>query len=153
MNAGRAEFAVRNPLSGRVITVPDNSEANALKMVALVPESAVMTRTVTEWTECGAGDAPAEHDDVRACAQFVTGSTHLQVLKLSEEAGEAAGKYIGWTGNPRPGKEATRDEFVYEVCDVALAAMVVLENLGEDSRALITAHAAKVRARFEGNAR
>lgn len=43
------EYAVRNPHSGGVITVPDNSLVNAEKMAALVTDSLVMTRTVTEW--------------------------------------------------------------------------------------------------------
>lgn len=88
--------------------------------------------------------------DIRACAAYVSdGPTHLQVLKLSEEAGEAAAAYIGWTGNPRPGKESTRDDFIKEVCDVALTAMVALENIGEDSRQRIAERAADVRRRFE----
>lgn len=87
--------------------------------------------------------------NIRACAAHVGGATHLQVLKLAEEAGEAAAAYIGWTGDPRPGKEATRADFIKEVCDVALAAMVVLENLGEDSRQQIAQRAADVRRRFE----
>ena len=43
------EYAVRNPLSGNVMTVPDNSRSNAEKMASLVEGSVVMTREVTEW--------------------------------------------------------------------------------------------------------
>lgn len=45
----RREYAVRNPMSGNVMTVPDDSQDNAQRMAALVPGSLVMTRTVTEW--------------------------------------------------------------------------------------------------------
>jgi hypothetical protein len=44
------EFAVRNPHSGNVITVPDGSLENAHKMAALVP-STILTRTVSEWID------------------------------------------------------------------------------------------------------
>lgn len=47
----KREWAVRNPASGIVMTVPNDSLVNALKMVALVPDSAVMTRLVGPWTE------------------------------------------------------------------------------------------------------
>lgn len=43
------EYAVRNPYNGAVLTVPDNSLSNAQRMAALVPNSLVMTRTVTDW--------------------------------------------------------------------------------------------------------
>ena len=50
--AERREYAVRNPYNtSGIITVPDNSLENALKLVDLVPDSVIMTRTVTEWVE------------------------------------------------------------------------------------------------------
>lgn len=47
----RTEYAVRNPYSGKIMTVPDNSRENAEKMAGLVPDSAVMRRDVSVWEE------------------------------------------------------------------------------------------------------
>lgn len=90
-------------------------------------------------------------DDVRANAAFVNDGNpfYLQLMKLQEEAGEVASAWIGYVGNPRPEKRATRADVIKELCDVALGSMVALENLGEDSADRIAERAAVVRARFE----
>ena len=47
----KREYAVRNPHNGKVMTVPENSLENALKLVRLIPETKVLARTVTDWME------------------------------------------------------------------------------------------------------
>ena len=73
-------------------------------------------RTVSEWLDA---NRPAT-GDIRV----------LQVLKLSEEVGEAAQAVIGATGqNPRKGVTHTWEDVELELCDVALAALVALETI------------------------
>ena len=53
-----------------------------------------------------------------------------QLLKLSEEVGEAAEAYLGMTGlNPRKGVSHTRDDLVHEVADVIISAAVTIVRL------------------------
>ncbi|WP_420117921.1 MazG-like family protein [Micromonospora sp.] len=72
-----------------------------------------------------------------------------RILKLSEEAGEAAGAWIGVLGqNPRKGVTHTRAEVAAELADVVFTALVAIESLGLDARSLVTACAAKVESRI-----
>ena len=51
----------------------------------------------------------------------------VRVLKVTEEAGEAAEAYIGVSGlNPRKGVTHSTDELADELADVALTALVAL---------------------------
>lgn len=51
----------------------------------------------------------------------------MRLLKVSEEAGEAAAAYIGMTGqNPRKGTTHTPADVADELCDVIIAAAVAL---------------------------
>ena len=71
----------------------------------------------------------------------------LRILKLSEEAGEAAQAWIGERGqNPRKGVTHTRAEVVGELADVAFTALVALESLGADAREAVEACARKASA-------
>ena len=45
------EYAARNPHNGKIIEVPGKTLENALKLVALIPETKVMTREVQDWVE------------------------------------------------------------------------------------------------------
>ena len=55
------------------------------------------------------------------------------LLKIVEEAGEAAQAYIGMTGrNPRKGISHTRDEVAAELCDVILSAAIALHDFTDD---------------------
>jgi NTP pyrophosphatase (non-canonical NTP hydrolase) len=79
-----------------------------------------------------------------------TGQTELtcRILKVTEEAGEAAGAWIGLLGqNPRKGVTHTRDDVAAELADVALTALVAIESLGLDARQALDGCAAKVQAR------
>lgn len=59
----------------------------------------------------------------------------MRVLKVMEEAGEAAGAYIGMTGqNPRKGVTHTRDEMMQELADVALTALCAIQHFTQDAR-------------------
>jgi NTP pyrophosphatase (non-canonical NTP hydrolase) len=60
--------------------------------------------------------------------------TAMQILKITEEAGEAAAAYIGMTGqNPRKGVTHTRDDVAGELCDVAITALVALATITGDA--------------------
>jgi NTP pyrophosphatase (non-canonical NTP hydrolase) len=57
----------------------------------------------------------------------------LRLLKVTEEAGEAAQAWIGVTGqNPRKGVTHTTTDVADELCDVITAAMVALTTLTTD---------------------
>ncbi|MGB2572588.1 MazG-like family protein [Micromonospora citrea] len=80
-----------------------------------------------------------------------TGQAELtcRILKLTEEAGEVAGAWIGLVGqNPRKGVTHTREDVAAELADVVLTALVAIESLGLDARAVVTACADKVRSRI-----
>ncbi|MEH0983024.1 MazG-like family protein [Micromonospora sp. CPCC 205556] len=73
-----------------------------------------------------------------------------RILKLTEEAGEVAGAWIGLLGqNPRKGVTHTRDEVAAELADVVLTALVAIESLGYDARIVVSFCAAKVQARVQ----
>ncbi|MEV4467468.1 MazG-like family protein [Micromonospora echinofusca] len=79
-----------------------------------------------------------------------TGQTEMtcRILKLTEEAGEAAGAWIGLLGqNPRKGVTHSREDVAAELADVAFTALVAIESLGLDARGALDACAGKVRAR------
>ncbi|MFG1954393.1 MazG-like family protein [Micromonospora sp. NPDC048830] len=72
-----------------------------------------------------------------------------RILKLTEEAGEVAGAWIGTLGqNPRKGVTHTRDDVAAELADVAFTALVAIESLGFDARSALAQCAAKVRSRI-----
>jgi NTP pyrophosphatase (non-canonical NTP hydrolase) len=59
--------------------------------------------------------------------------TALRLMKLTEETGEVAQAYIGYTGqNPRKGITHTRHDVADELCDVIVTAMVALHRFAED---------------------
>ncbi|WBB68962.1 MazG-like family protein [Micromonospora sp. WMMD812] len=72
-----------------------------------------------------------------------------RILKLTEEAGEAAGAWIGLLGqNPRKGVTHTREDVAAELADVAFTALVAVESLGLDARTVLDRCAAKVTNRI-----
>nr|WP_231956706.1 MULTISPECIES: MazG-like family protein [unclassified Actinoplanes] len=75
-----------------------------------------------------------------------TGDTELtlRILKITEEAGEAAQAWIGVQGqNPRKGVTHTVDQVVGELADVVMTSLVAIASLGADPRAAVAACAAK----------
>src|SRR5947207_5885104 len=71
-----------------------------------------------------------------------------RILKLVEEAGEAAAAWIGATGqNPRNGITHSYADVAAELADAAFTALVAIESLGHDPAALMAACVAKVTAR------
>jgi NTP pyrophosphatase (non-canonical NTP hydrolase) len=73
----------------------------------------------------------------------------LRILKIVEEAGEAAAAWIGTVGqNPRKGVTHGRQDVADELGDVAFTALVAAASLGYDPRTLLTQVAAKVVARL-----
>jgi NTP pyrophosphatase (non-canonical NTP hydrolase) len=73
----------------------------------------------------------------------------LRILKIVEEAGEAAAAWIGTLGqNPRKGVTHGRQDVADELGDVAFTALVAAASLGYDPRTLLTQVAAKVVARL-----
>ncbi|MFE9689387.1 hypothetical protein [Micromonospora sp. NPDC005806] len=80
-----------------------------------------------------------------------TGDTELtcRILKLTEEAGEAAAAWIGVLGqNPRKGVTHTREDVAAELADVVFTALVAIESLGMDARSALSACADKVQSRL-----
>jgi NTP pyrophosphatase (non-canonical NTP hydrolase) len=80
-----------------------------------------------------------------------TGSHELtcRILKVTEEAGEAAGAWIGLTGqNPRKGVTHSLDDVAGELADVALTALVAIESLGLDARQVLRTRAERVQGRL-----
>jgi NTP pyrophosphatase (non-canonical NTP hydrolase) len=72
----------------------------------------------------------------------------LQLLKIGEEAGEAARAWIGVRGqNPRKGVTHVRGDVAAELADVVMTALVAIESLGFDPEEVVTACATKVLAR------
>ncbi|GAA2847221.1 hypothetical protein Acy02nite_03530 [Actinoplanes cyaneus] len=64
----------------------------------------------------------------------------LRILKITEEAGEAAQAWIGVQGqNPRKGVTHTVDDVVGELADVVFTSLVAIASLGADPRQAVTA--------------
>ncbi|MEV4927887.1 MazG-like family protein [Streptomyces roseoverticillatus] len=64
--------------------------------------------------------------------------TAMRLLKVTEEAGEAAQAYLGMQGqNPRKGCTHTRGDVATELCDVILTAMVALHAFHDDPATLL----------------
>lgn len=62
----------------------------------------------------------------------------IRLLKVAEEAGEAAQAFIGCTGqNPRKGFSHSRDDVALELCDVILTAMVALHGVADSPDELL----------------
>lgn len=58
-------------------------------------------------------------------------ATPVQLAKMVEEVGEAAGAYVGMLGaNPRKGETHTMEDFHKELLDVALTALMLYRNTG-----------------------
>jgi hypothetical protein len=59
-----------------------------------------------------------------------TAALACRILKITEEAGEAAQAFIGMTGqNPRKGVTHNRADLCAEICDVVLASLVTLASV------------------------
>lgn len=69
----------------------------------------------------------------------------LRVLKVAEEAGEAAAALIGTTGqNPRKGRSHTDADLAAELCDVITAAAVALATVVADPERVLREHVGRV---------
>lgn len=69
----------------------------------------------------------------------------MRVLKLVEEAGEAAAAYIGMVGqNPRKGVTHSMDDLLSELADVALTALCAMQHFTRVTAASRGVLAAKV---------
>jgi NTP pyrophosphatase (non-canonical NTP hydrolase) len=74
--------------------------------------------------------------------------TILQILKITEEAGEVAEALIGVTGqNPRKGYSHSWQDVENELCDVVITALVALTRVNPDARAVFERHLASVATR------
>ncbi|MEE6257870.1 MazG-like family protein [Plantactinospora sonchi] len=72
-----------------------------------------------------------------------------RILKVTEEAGEVAGAWIGLLGqNPRKGVTHDLADVADELADVAITALVAIESLGLDPREVLAGRAERVHARF-----
>jgi NTP pyrophosphatase (non-canonical NTP hydrolase) len=85
-------------------------------------------------------------DDANGCDEA---QLTFRILKVTEEAGEAAGAWIGTRGNnPRKGVTHSVADVGAELADVALTALVAIESLGLDARLILEQCAVKVAARL-----
>jgi hypothetical protein len=76
--------------------------------------------------------------------------TIMQILKITEEAGEVAEALIGVTGqNPRKGFSHSWRDVENELCDVIVTAMVALRRVNPAAPTLFTEHLAAVASRCE----
>jgi NTP pyrophosphatase (non-canonical NTP hydrolase) len=76
--------------------------------------------------------------------------TILQILKITEEAGEVAEALIGVTGqNPRKGYSHTWHDVESELCDVIVTAMVALTRVNPQARSRFAEHLAAVAVRAD----
>ncbi|MER5865845.1 MazG-like family protein [Kitasatospora sp. NPDC002040] len=72
----------------------------------------------------------------------------LRILKVTEEAGEAAQAVLGATGqNPRKGTTHTWTDVEHELCDVVFAALIALRTLTPDARTVFADRLAHVTTR------
>ena len=79
--------------------------------------------------------------------------TILQILKITEEAGEVAEALIGVTGqNPRKGYSHSWQDVENELCDVVITAMVALTRVSPDARSVFRRHLDAVAVRSLGAA-
>lgn len=77
----------------------------------------------------------------------------LRCMKVCEEAGEVAQAWIGFIGqNPRKGASHTLREVVKELGDVVFAALVALESITGNSRAIVETRARETIQRVNLNA-
>lgn len=77
----------------------------------------------------------------------------LQLLKITEEAGEVAEAVIGATGtNPRKGFSHSWDDVRNELCDVIVTAMVALTRLSPDARGVFAANLRRIAERSQQEA-
>jgi NTP pyrophosphatase (non-canonical NTP hydrolase) len=73
----------------------------------------------------------------------------LRILKIVEEAGEAAAAWIGTTGqNPRKGITHTTADVAAELADVALTALTAIASLGHDPATVMHTCTTKVLTRI-----
>lgn len=70
-----------------------------------------------------------QHPIDKLADAFADIATPVQLAKMVEEVGEAAGAYIGMIGaNPRKGETHTMEDFHKELMDVALTALMLFRN-------------------------
>lgn len=88
-------------------------------------------RAITAWLDDANPDTP--HED------------SMRVLKLVEEAGEAAAAYIGMVGqNPRKGVTHSQTDLLNELADVAITALCAMQHFTQDATVTRGMLAAKV---------
>jgi NTP pyrophosphatase (non-canonical NTP hydrolase) len=132
-DAPRLSGTARVPVTGRWLrlTAPPG-EPGAYDLFAHVAD-------ITAWLDTANPDSP--HED------------SMRVLKLVEEAGEAAAAYIGMVGqNPRKGVTHSRDDLLSELADVALTALCAIQHFTRDqatTRATLAAKTHRIIARSD----
>jgi hypothetical protein len=96
-------------------------------------------------------------DDIQVLARFLnarngtaTAEMTAQMLKITEEAGEAAAAWIGVLGqNPRKGVTHSLEDVFSELSDVVITAKVAIARLGGDPDAEEAKKTAVMRQRYE----
>ena len=112
---------------------PDRSDADGL-----VRRSAAQDLDV--WDAIAAARAWLDHRNGNSVPEL-----GLRILKIVEEAGEAAAAWAGTLGqNPRKGVTHTRQDVADELGDVASTALVAAASLGFDPAVVLARVARKV---------
>ncbi|MEY9947461.1 MazG-like family protein [Kitasatospora sp. GAS1066B] len=79
--------------------------------------------------------------------------TAMRLMKLTEEAGEVVGAYIGLQGqNPRKGVTHTEQQVADELCDVIVSAMVALHRFSPDPERQLSTTIRRIHQRSQAHA-
>jgi NTP pyrophosphatase (non-canonical NTP hydrolase) len=102
---------------------------------------------VTERTWIAVDAARAWLDEANGTSPF---ELTCRILKVTEEAGEAAAAWIGVSGqNPRKGVTHTNKDVAQELADVAFTALVAIASLGFEPQDTLAECARKVADRLQ----
>lgn len=85
--------------------------------------------------------APEDRVPHTARREAMKADRHLRLIKVFEEAGEAAQALIGVEGqNPRKGVTHSNADVASELCDVVIAAMVAMHDYTPDPEAFMNGY-------------
>lgn len=109
----------RDQISDRTyIRYDDQPQPEFAHIAGRIESAAASLVALSEWIDAGNAQRDAE------------AVTWGRLSKITEEAGEVIGAYIGYTGqNPRKGVTHMRGDVIAELLDVAVTALGAVEHL------------------------
>lgn len=91
------------------------------------------------WEHAGKTHAWIRRSDRERSSENFRADRHLRLMKVFEEAGEAAQALIGVEGqNPRKGVTHSKADVASELCDVIIAAVVAMHDYTHMPEAFFT---------------